>query len=243
MSLTITDLKKHLGPGLGLRKNKYLIEIPVPGVEGRTLNILCRSAGLPERNITTTSTFHKGRKYNMRSETDYTGTYEISVLDDSNMQIRKTFDGWMKRIDNSKPKNSGILGASFEGVFDEITALADLASEAQDAITNPTSFFMGLLDKGNANSTAPYQTDVNIWQLSGTGETVYGYKLQNCFPSQIGIVTLDDGEENTLSEFSVVLTYSEFIPLENISSLSQIGGALLGDSAVDAFAGVESLFD
>ena len=108
MSFTITDLKKHLGPGLGLRKNKYLIEIPVPGIEGRTLNILCRSAGLPERTITTQSLWHKGRKYNVRGETDYGGTYDVSILDDS------------KRNDYAKGinhlMNEGFMKIDFSGI-------------------------------------------------------------------------------------------------------------------------------
>jgi hypothetical protein len=43
MSINITDLKKALGPGLGLRKNRFLMELPIPGIEGRTMNILCKS--------------------------------------------------------------------------------------------------------------------------------------------------------------------------------------------------------
>ena len=77
----ITELKKNLGPGLGLRKNRFLVEIPIPGIEGKTLNILCRSAGLPERNISTTQYWHKGRDYNVRGETDYVWQYEISIVD------------------------------------------------------------------------------------------------------------------------------------------------------------------
>ena len=57
-------------------------------------------------------------------------------------------------------------------------------------------------------------TDVNVWQLSNDGQTgVYGYKLQSCFPSSVGTVTLEDTAENLLSEFSVVFTFSEFIPI------------------------------
>jgi hypothetical protein len=243
MGFTITDLKKQLGPGLGLRKNKYIIEIPIPGIDGRTLNVLCRSAGLPERTINTTTVWHKGRKYNMRAETDYMGSYEISIVDDSNMSIRKVFDKWLKKIDNSKPRNAGILGASFEDAMDEVNGVLEVASDVKAlADGGATCFFMGFLDSGNANSAAQYQTDVNIWQLDGNDNKVYGYKLQNCFPSSLGNVTLDEGEENTLSEFSVVLTFSEIMPLDDKSALDKLGGALLGDAGTDAIGGVENLF-
>jgi len=44
---------------------------------------------------------------------------------------------------------------------------------------------------------------------------IYGYKLQNAFPKSLGIVTLDDADENTLSEFTVNFGFSEFIPIKN----------------------------
>ena len=247
---TINDLKKHLGPGLGLRKNKYLIEIPVPGIEGRKLNILCQSAGLPERNITTTTVYKYGRKYNMRGETDYTGTYEVSILDDSDMRVRNVFDKWMKKIDNTKPMNKGILGSSYEtgvgDVLETIQSGVGLANQIKNVIESPgdsVDFFLGFIDKGNAASAAGYQTDINIWQLSSDSQKVYGYKLQNAFPQQVGIVTLEDGEENTLSQFSVTFAFSEFNPMENRRPTDRLIDALIGDTAVNILDGVESLFE
>lgn len=249
---TISDLKKHLGPGLGLRKNKYLLEIPVPGIEGAKINVLARSAGLPERNMTTATVFHKGRKYNVRGETDYIGTYEVSILDDSSMDIRKKFDEWMRKVDNSKPKNQGVFsGASYESgvgsILGAIKSGLTVSNQIKNVIENPKDaiggFFIGLVDEGQATSAAKYQTDINVWQLSQSGEKVYGYKLQNAFPSSLGIVTLDDGDQDTLSEFSIVFTFSEFEPLEN----AQIGGkvidTLLGDDVKDIRHGIEALVE
>lgn len=247
---TITDLKKQLGPGLGLRKNKYLIEIPVPGIEGRTLNILCQSAGLPERNITTTTIFKYGRRYQIRGETDYVGNYEVSILDDSNMRVRKVFDKWLKKIDNTKPANQGILGGSYEDgvgeILETVSSGLQLANQIKNAIEDPLStvdFFLGFIDSGNALSAASYQTDINIWQLSADNKKVYGYKLQNAFPMSLGIVTLEDGEENTLSQFSVNFAFSEFTPLENKSPTAKLVDALLGDTGVNILDGAESLFE
>lgn len=245
---TISDLKKQLGPGLGLRKNKYLLEIPVPGVEGSKINVLARSAGLPERNIKTTQMFHKGRVYNVRGETDYGGTYEVSILDDSQMNIRKTFDTWMKNVDNSKPVGGGL--ASYEGalkdVMNTVKSGLEVANQIKNVMQNPRQaiggFFLGLIDANGAAALAKYQTDINVWQLSSSGAKVYGYKLQNAFPQQIGIVTLDDGDENTLSEFSIVFAFSEFIPLEDKSLGETLPGAVVGDTGNDILKGVESLF-
>ncbi len=245
----IRELKKHLGVGLGLRRNKFLLELPVPTVEGQTLNILCRSAGLPERNINVVQVWHKGRPYNMRGETDYIGEYEISILDDSDMRIRKMFDTWMTQIDNTKPANEGIIGASFEkavpGFLSEASAFVKTANQVKNLIKNPKQaldWVIGSIAGTNASTSQPtYQTDINIWQLGNTGEKVYGYKLQNAFPKSIGIVTLDDGDENTMSEFSVVFAFSEFIPLQ--STKDSLINAVLGDTGTGILNGVEALFD
>jgi len=249
-SFTIQDLAKYLGPGLGLRRNKYLLEIPVPGVEGAKINVLARSAGFPERNITTSSLFNKGRKYNIRGETDYGSTYVVSIVDDSNMNIRRKFDEWLRLVDDSKPTNAGLFsGASYEAstgaALDLLKSGIGVANQIKRTTKNPIQdlgdFFMGSIDEGLAGAVARYQTDINIWQLAADGKTVYGYKLQNAFPSQMGIVTLDDGDANTLSEFSITFTFSEFIPLEGNSVPSQIFDVLIGTTGQDVLAGINSL--
>lgn len=187
MNFSITSLKKHLGPGLGLRKNKYILEMPVPGADGEMMSILCQSAGLPERAVETVELWHKGRKYVVRGESNFMNEYEISIVDDSSMQLRNMFDHWLKTIDNTEVRSVG--AASFE--------------------------------RGANIATPAYQTDINIWQMSGSGRAradndsnkVYGYKLQNAYPKSLGIVTLDSEDENALSQFSVTLAFSEFIPL------------------------------
>lgn len=259
MSITIKDLKKHLGPGLGLRKNKYLLEIPMPTVSGETLNILCQSAGLPERNINNVEVWHKGRRYNTRGETDFIGDYEISIVDDSSMQIRQAFDAWLKQIDNTRPNpNASLLGASYEvldekinvqgGLIDNIADGVRTANQVRSAIENPRQigdFILGLFDENRKGSSALYQTDINIWQMSSKGTTdddnkVYGYKLQNAFPKSLGIVTLEDNEENTISQFSVNFAFSEYIPIKGFAD--EIVGAVFGDQTRGIFNGVQTLF-
>lgn len=256
MDFSIREIKKHLGPGLGLRKNRYLIELPVPTVNGETINILCQSAGLPERNISTTDVWHKGRRYTVRGETDYVGEYEISIVDDDEMRIRQLFDVWLKQIDNSRPNpNDSLLGASFEqvspGLLQNATDALALANRVKNAFTNPRQaldFAIGTLDQNAALADAAYQTDINIWQMArpGTnglsgidGQKVYGYKLQNAFPKSIGIVTLEDGDENTLSEFSVTFAFSEFIPL--YGTKNDILRGVIGDQAGDIIKGYGAL--
>lgn len=182
-TITISDLKKHLGPGLGLRKNRYVIEFPSGGIKK---NVLCMATSLPERAMSTTTVFFNGRKYNIRGETEYNNTFEVSFVDDSNMYLRQEFDAWLNAVDNSNFNTT-----SEQGNNKSITVHPDY----------------------KANNTS-YKTEVNIWQVGNDGETgVYGYCLQDCFVSSVGSVALEDTTENQMSEFSVTFTYSEFVPI------------------------------
>jgi len=109
-NFTISDLKKAMGPGLGLRKSKYLVHIPIDN-NGNQINILCRSTSLPERTLDVQTMYHLGRKYTVRAETNFSEEYSISIIDDSTMQLRKLFDKWLNTVDdtsinNTKPKLS-----------------------------------------------------------------------------------------------------------------------------------------
>lgn len=242
---TIANLKNSLNSGT--RTNKYLLELPIEGGDSATLNILCKSAGFPERTMNITTIFHKGRKYTARGETDYGGTYEITIIDDSSMTYRKLFDEWMKRIDDSKPASAGISGGSFEkavgGVLKEINAGVKAIKMVKNVIQNPKSLVgmaLNFLEGGGTN--VKYQIDLNIWQLSTTGKKVYGYKLQNAFPTTIGSVTFDDEAQNTLTEYTVTFSFSEFEPLEDKSTFERIAGVIVGENTVKTFKNVQSLF-
>ena len=246
MRTTISDLKRELGPGLGLRSSKFLLEVPVPGLSGRKINILCKATALPERNIGTVDLYSKGRVYKVRGETEFPRLYNVSVIDDSDMNIRRLFDSWLTLVDNTKPHSDGILGVMGNNLNNTLNLVSNLLSAA-NTLKSSFEFDNGLsfvLNGITGVHAAPvYQTEINIWQLDAQGNKVYGYQLQNAFPSGLGTVELDEGQENTLSEFSIDFSYSEFIPLEDRSTRNQIGDALLGDNVKDIVTGVENLFD
>lgn len=244
----IADLKRELGPGMGLRKNKYRLELPWGGGDSKVINILCQSAGLPEYRLNTTDVWHKGRRYTVKGETDFVGDFEISVLDDSKMTIRRMFDDWFKKMDNTRPnKNDSMLGASFErfapGLLDNINSAVNIANSVKGAFANPRQlldFGAGLLDLNRELPMADYQIDINIWQLDGNDEAIYGYKLQNAFPKAIGGVQYSDSEENTLTEFTVTFGFSEFIPLKG--DKEDLISSIIGDGNADIVNNARRLF-
>ncbi len=238
---TISDLKKHLGPGLGLRKSKYLLEIPVPGVNGKKINILCKATSLPERNISNTPVFHLGRKYNIRAETTFVGVYTISIVDDSQMNLREVFDNWLSLVDQTKPMGDGLLSKigskNLLNITDGFVKSVNTLRTSFET-DNGMSFLLNSFDNNSGHPI--YQTDINIWQLSNDGKKIYGYKLQNAFPTGLGTVELSDEDTSTLSEFSIDFTYSEFIPIKYDNSI--VVNSILGNTGQNIVNGVDNLF-
>lgn len=238
-NFTLSDIKKQLGNGLGIRSNKYVILVPLPGGLSKKLAVLAKATSLPERNIGTVDLYHKGRRYKVRGDTDLQNTYNISLTDDSEMKLRKAFDAWLRSVDNPETDvdatNLGITGSStladaFNAISGSLNAASELASEySQSGVSSILkNAFIG------NSALASYQKNVEVYQLTKSGVPVYGYQLQNCYPTEVGAVEISDESDNQFSEFSVVLTYSDFIPLDpNESNASQILNAILGDSTSD----------
>lgn len=247
IKLDLSDLKKQLGDGLGIRSNKYVIMVPLPYDGSYKLAVLAKSTSLPERTIGTVDLYHMGRRYKVRGETDLSHQYTINMLDDSQMKLRRYFDAWLKSVDNTTPEFEGIIGEMFEGQWKDalnvvsgtLQGIAQVAREvrssgatwAERAKNYAISSFRDSITDNQI--LAPYQVDVNVYQMDNTGQNViYGYKLQNCYPTEVGAVEIADENENQMSEFSVQLTYSDFEPIEpDKSTTDSIIENVLGDSA------------
>lgn len=246
-SFTLSDIKKQLGPGLGVRSNKYLIEVPIPGSNSKKLAVLCKSTSLPERNIGSVDVFYKGRKYKMRGETELTGTYTINLTDDSEMRLRRCFDNWMKEVDNTTPKGSNALSGLFGGALGDFMETANGVLKTINEIKSAFAFDGGVSYVKNIilgrDMPANYMVDVNVWQLSKWNDKIYGYRLQNAFPTEVGAVEISDDAENQLSEFSVTFTYSDFEPIEDQGLIKDIVDTIIGDEGQSLVDNVENLFN
>lgn len=236
-NFTLSDIKKQLGDGLGIRSNKYVIIIPMPGLT-KKMAVLAKSTSLPERNVGSVDLYHKGRRYKVRGDTDLQGTYNISLTDDSEMKLRKYFDLWLRMVDNpetdKEATSSGLLGNELSSALNSLTGTLNAASELASELSN-ASFGSIMKNAFIGNSAlATYQKSVEVYQLGKTGDLVYGYQLQNCYPTEVGAVEISDENANQFSEFNVTLTYSDFIPMDpNESAASKIINSALGDSGSD----------
>lgn len=236
-NFTISDIKKQLGDGLGIRSNKYVLIVPLPGLT-KKMAVLAKATSLPERNIGTVELYHKGRRYRVRGDTDLSGTYNISLTDDCEMKLRKCFDAWLRCVDNPETDkdatSEGLVGSTLSDAFSSLTGLINATSELVSEYSN-TSISNILKNTFINNYTlASYQKPVEVYQLDKSGNAIYGYQLQNCYPTEVGAVEISDENENQFSEFSVVLTYSDFIPIDPSESEGlKVVTSLLGDSASD----------
>ena len=224
MITTVNDLKNALNGGS--KKNKFLVELSYSEADSRKLNLLCKTVNFPPKSISPVSAYYHGRKYNLRSEVDYGGSIDLTFIDDDELSIRQFFDKWMKRVDDSSKLKSGSFESSSggTGLFDIIDTAKGIYDEVTDFVKDPMgtiikpfkelggSFLSGLT---GSSVLADYQAYMKIWQLDGEGNKVYGYEVQNIFPTSIGEVTYDDSEMDSLVEFNVTFAFSEFDPCES----------------------------
>lgn len=236
MSKNISDLKKLLSGGL--HKNKYLLELtaPIVGTDSNKLNVLCKSASFPERTIGTNQIWHYGRRYSVRAETDYSGTWTLTFLDDNKASLRKFFDSWLSMVDDSSTPDLIDISSYENGVASILNTIKAFG----DGISQITS---SILDQDFATALASYQNEINIWALNYNNEKVYGYKFQNVFPTNISSVEFSDSESNSLLEFTVTFTYSEFVTISNLSLIDSLASTLFGDGSANTISTVEDIFD
>ena len=246
---TINDLKHNLAGGS--RKNKFLIELAFGSLDSSKFNCLCTSASFPSRQIQTVTVSRHGRKYPVRSETDYGNTYEVTVLDDNQLSLRQFFDSWLTYVDDST-KESGNLYAmrdsrnSFFSKFkNACSAVKDIADGVQSIASNPKAFASKILGKtvgnilGTSYNAPDYQAEMTIWQLDTLGNKVYGYNLENVFITGLGEVTYGDSELDSLVEYNVTFTFSEFYPVN--SGFLESGSGITNGILKSAKKGISEL--
>lgn len=124
MPFKINDFKKNLVYG-GARPSLFQVELTLPdrlrdavnnGVDGRgltgveeKLTFLCNAASIPESKITEIEVPYFGRKIKVAGSRTF-GTWDITIINDEDFLIRKTFEHWMASINGhgTNIRNSGI---------------------------------------------------------------------------------------------------------------------------------------
>lgn len=243
--MKINDLKSELKNGV-LRKTKYKLELYVPGEDSRSLQILCQGVSFPQRVITPVKLFHKGRPFLVRSEMEFGGSVRVRFLENSNMDVRRMMDFWMKNVDDSNitpsEDQSGIQQLS-TAVTKEINSAVNLVNniKSMKKLKDSQSQMLDFLTNSqDANGFPNYQTNMRLWQLDHNGKEVYGYEYQNAFIQGIHEGDFQQGAINEIQSIAVDIAYSEAIPLQ--SRTSGTVGKIVGTEITDTFQRTKKLF-
>jgi len=102
---TISDFKARLRGG-GARSNLFEVNIGFPsliggptGANNDITNFLVKSAALPASNVTPIDVNFRGRTLKVAGDRTF-DTWTVTVLNDTNFELRSAFENWMNQINN-----------------------------------------------------------------------------------------------------------------------------------------------
>jgi len=106
----ISDFVSKLKGG-GARANQFKVTMPFPGYaqvggETESMAFLCSATSLPESTVTPIAIQFRGRAVNIAGDRTF-GTWETTLLNDTDFLIRNAIERWMNGINNHSD-NEGI---------------------------------------------------------------------------------------------------------------------------------------
>ena len=105
----------------------------------------------------------------------------------------RTFDAWSITILSDRGMQ---LRSKFEQWIDSINGARDNIEQVRNGVTDFENSFL---------------PNWRVQQLDRSGTPIKSYELYYCYPTSVGNVDLDAGSADTLSSFTVTLSYSYFL--------------------------------
>jgi len=179
----------------GARSNRYRIVLPiVKDTFSEDFDFMAQSTTFPSRTITPVEVYIKGRKVQLRGETNLENTWDLTFYNTDNMEARLLFLLWMEEVH----KNQYIVDDSI--VTKIGSAISGLSKSFSSFISNP----LGLFDQGLID----YQRDLTIEQINGNDEVTFTTKLVGAFPINVSTVDLDD-TNSEVSKTTVTFAFTD----------------------------------
>jgi hypothetical protein len=91
-----------------------------------------------------------------------------------------------------------------------ITVLNDTNFKLRNAFERWSNGINNATDGEGLTNPADYQVDAFVDQLDRNGATIKSYTLRGAFPTEIGAVALDYGDNDKIEEFTVAFSYQYF---------------------------------
>ena len=100
----INEFKSRLKGG-GARANQFKVTLPFPGysaVGGETsdLSFLCTATGIPGQDIPMVTVNFRGRQLKLAGDSRTFGSWNMTILNDTDFKIYRAFERWMNGINN-----------------------------------------------------------------------------------------------------------------------------------------------
>ena len=194
------DFFKGKFVGGGARPNLFECIINIPegpksGEEGvdDKMRFMIKATSLPASNVNTIPIPFRGREFKIAGDRSFE-PWTVTVLNDTDFQIRKTFERWMNIL-NKHEDNAGIINPA-------------------EYMRNMRVLQLGRASLSNADDAAP---------VTATAHPVHAsYQFMDAWPSEVSSIDLSYDTTDTFEEFTVTFQY-QWYDIENGTGDSILG--------------------
>jgi len=181
----------------GARSNKYRITIPVIETEfSRKFDFMVQSSTFPSKTITPVEVIIKGRKVQIRGETNIENTWDLTFYNTNDMEARNLLLGWMDIVHKNQWEP--------EGKQTKIEDAIDFVKGVGKGITNIIENPLSLIDDG----VVSYQKNIIVEQLSHDGSVTFTTELIGAFPINISAIEISDSNSE-ISQTTVTFAFTD----------------------------------
>ena len=194
------DFFKGKFVGGGARPNLFECIINIPegpktGEEGvdDKMRFMIKASSLPASNVNTIPIPFRGREFKIAGDRSFE-PWTVTVLNDTDFQIRRTFERWMNIL-NKHEDNAGIINPA-------------------EYMRNMRVLQLGRASLSNANDASP---------VTATAHPVHAsYQFMDAWPSEVSSIDLSYDTTDTFEEFTVTFQY-QWYDIENGTGDSILG--------------------
>ena len=180
---SVTKFRESLGAGS--RPNLFKVQVTPPAsfaaADFASFEYLCRSGSLPSATLGTIEIpMNGGRRLKMGGDRTF-AEWTSTVLNDENFKLRSLMESWQNNI----------VKTNYER-----TDLGNRAANIGATTTTPAGLY----------------GTVMIYQLKedGSSSVAGGYRLVNCWPSDISQIDLSYDTTDAVEDFTVTWTYDYY---------------------------------
>lgn len=227
--MNIDDFKSLASSSGGFAlPNLYRVTLPpLAGVSSSDLNLICKAAALPGRQVT--SLDYLIGTVNRKIANGYAiGDISLTFHVMNNHGVTKYFDAWQKLAHNQETYEVGYYKDYVKDVTIEQLQKGTGFSlfKKQLGFLNgiPTSLKNRLPDLGFIDLA---QGEVDI-SLGSDSRTVRKVKLLEAYPTTVNDIQLGDDQNNAITELGVQLSYKDWETGESENPNGNLGDAILG---------------